>query len=184
MPSVGDYPLLPADPSPTPESLPSLLTWGTLMSTPRALDASDDPLDSTPSFKLPNTKRRDEIGRRLGDKASRAMHERAKGFTPRPRSSAGGNGGGLSDALRAAAERSKGRTPARSGGGPGGSMAPPGMTPKRSDLSSAGQKLLERSLGRTPGHSGALGGLGEVKRSWGMSGQSSRPTADRGWTPK
>ncbi|RSH87023.1 hypothetical protein EHS25_003511 [Saitozyma podzolica] len=79
LPSINNYPLLPNDPSPSPQDLPSLLTWGTLLATPKALDGSDDPLDtSRPTFKMPESKRRDEIGRKLADKASRAMNERAK----------------------------------------------------------------------------------------------------------
>jgi protein DGCR14 len=192
MPVIGNYSLLPEDPSPEPEGLPSLLTWGTLMSTPRALEGnadSGDPLDATPSFRLPNTKRRDEIARKLGDKASRAMHERAKGFTPKPRYTSGSSGGGsrgaggLSETLRAAAERSRGRTPSRTPGsvrGGGGSMAPPAMTPKRSDLSSAGKRLLERSLGRTPGTaSSGLNGLSGVKRALGSTAEGRA-----GWTPQ
>ncbi|EIW65447.1 hypothetical protein TREMEDRAFT_13319, partial [Tremella mesenterica DSM 1558] len=139
MPEINGYPLVPTNPTPLPQDLPSLLTWGTLLSTPRALDGNDDPLDlSGPSFKLPESKRRDELGRKLGDKAGRAMNERAKSFTPHPektRKSSNGN-----------------KTP--------GQMLPP-STPKRQDnLTPAAKNLLQRSLGMSPMINSGKSGLG------------------------
>lgn len=161
--TVNNYPLLPQDASPSPSDMPSLLTWGTLLATPRALDGGDDPLDG-PSFRMPASNRRDEIGRKLGDKASRSMNERAKGFTPRPNS-----------ALRALA----GKTVQRGGRGDAtpGSMAPPSATPqRRENLTPAGKRLLERSLGV----SGRIRGAAQERNSgWGKSSTSS----SLGWTP-
>ena len=140
MPTVNNYPLLPNDPSPSPQELPSLLTWGTLLATPRALDASGDPLDlSHPSFRMPETKRRDEIGRKLADKASRSMNARAQGFTPRASGSS----------LRLLAEKTQ--RPSRVEGTPG-QMLPPSSTPRRQAdaLTPAAKRLLERSIGRSP----------------------------------
>ena len=134
--SINSYPLVSHDASPSPSDLPSLLTWGTLLATPRAIDGGDDPLDG-PSFALPESKRRDEIGRRLGDKASRSMNERAKGFTPRANTSL--------RSLAGQTQRAGNRTP--------GGMAPP-ATPRRQDnLTPAAQRLLVRSLGTRGGKS-------------------------------
>jgi protein DGCR14 len=180
MPVVDNYPLLPANPSPSPTDLPSLLTWGTLLATPRALDGSADPLDvSGPTFRMPETKRRDEIGRKLGNKAGQSMNERAKGFTP--------------STLRAAADRTQRsvrgeKTP--------GQMLPPISTPRRSDnLTPAAKRLLERSLGRSPapaqrqamGTSGRNRGAAMEKGSgWssgGKAGLGGRNVGSMSWTP-
>ncbi|KAK8850649.1 hypothetical protein IAR55_004568 [Kwoniella newhampshirensis] len=184
MPTINNYPLLANDPSPSPQDLPSLLTWGTLLSTPRALDGNDDPLDSTPSFKMPETKRRDEIGRKLADKASRAMNDRAKSFTPR----AGGSA--LTAALRLAADKSRSvrgeRTP--------GTMLPPSSTSRRqaNSLTPAARQLLERSVGRSPmTSSGGLstagrnrGAVMEKGSGWaGLGGGGKTEKRSMSWTP-
>lgn len=194
MPSINHYPLVAKDPSPMPQNLPSLLTWGTLMSTPRAIDGSQDPLDlSGPSFRLPESKRRDELGRKLADKASRAMKERAKGFTPRT------SGSALSAALRSAAEqtqrsvRGKPATPGR--------MLPPSATPRRQadTLTPAARNLLQRSLGRSPLTRSGITGLNpsagvrnrgavmEKESGWSISNKQSKAagkgTAPSPWTP-
>jgi protein DGCR14 len=181
MPVVNNYPLLPMDPSPSPTDLPSLLTWGTLLATPRALDGSGDPLDmSGPTFRMPDSKRRDELGRRLGDRAGKSMHERAKGFTP--------------STLRAAADRTQ--RAARSDKTPG-QMLPPASTPRRSDnLTPAAKRLLERSLGRSPapiGRSEIIGTSGrnrgaamERGSGWGLGGKGGlggRNVGGMSWTP-
>ncbi|WVQ86129.1 hypothetical protein IAT38_008297 [Cryptococcus sp. DSM 104549] len=165
MPTINNYPLLPNDPSPSPQDLPSILTWGSLLSTPRALDSGGDPLDSTPSYRLPEASRRDEIGRKLGDKASRSMKERARGFTPKA-----GVTGALSTNLRAAAEKS-GRSSLSVRGS--GKMAPPATPRRQADsLTPAARSLLERTVGRTPGWTG--GGASSA------TGGSRKGT---GWTP-
>lgn len=181
-PSIGNYSLVPNDPSPSPQDLPSLLTWGTLASTPRALDGSSDPLDSSrPAFKLPDNKRRDEIGRRLGNKASRAINERAKAYTPQRSSGSSA----LSAALRSAADktqRSNRETPGRGG------MLPP-STPRPDTLTPAARQLLQRSIGVT-GKSG-LGTAGRnrgavMEKGSGWGGSSSRQGKEVGrmnWTP-
>jgi len=147
MPSVNNYPLLPNDPSPSPTDLPSVLTWGTLLSTPRALDSNDDPLDlSRPSFRMPVNKRRDELGRKLADKASRSMKARAAGFTPRPNA-----------ALRNLAEKTQ--KSARAERTPG-KMLPPISTPRREGLTPAAKRLLERSVAWSPASQSGKTGLG------------------------
>lgn len=182
-PSIGNYPLVPNDPSPSPQDMPSLLTWGTLASTPRALDssASDDPLDtSRPSFKLPETKRRDELGRKLGNKASRAIHERAKAYTPQRSSGSSA----LSAALRSAADRTQrskiDKTPAK--------MLPP-STPRPDTLTPAARQLLQRSMGVT-GKNGLStagrnrGSAMEKGQGWGSGGSRQGKEPSRmSWTP-
>ncbi|OWZ28993.1 protein DGCR14 [Cryptococcus neoformans c45] len=173
LPSINNYPLVRPDASPSPHDLPSLLTWGTLLATPRALDGGSrssssndngigigDPLDAQEqeqsAFRLPETKKRDEIGRRLADKASRSMRDRARGFTSRPSSSSSGLRGG--------------KTP--------GSMGPP-ATPRRhaDSLTPAAKRLLEKTVGKTPMSVSRTGsGAGGESRS-------SRPQKNMGWTP-
>lgn len=132
------------------------------MATPRALDGGEDPLDG-PSFTLPDTKRRDEIGRKLGDKASRSMNERAKGFTPRANTS-----------LRSLAGRTQ--RPGAGGDRTPGGMGPPATPRRRDDLTPAAQRLLERSLG-VGGR--ARGAVMEKGAGWGKSSS----TAKLSWTP-
>ncbi|WVQ77063.1 hypothetical protein IAR50_006742 [Cryptococcus sp. DSM 104548] len=153
MPTINNYPLVATDPSPSPQDMPSLLTWGSLLSTPRALDGNNDPLDSTPSFRLPETKRRDELGRRLADKAGRDINERARGFA-RP----AGRAGGVLGVGRGKAD-----------------MGPPG-TPRRQagNLTPAAKRLLDRTVGRTP-----VIGSRAASNDW--AGKSS--TRSAGWTP-
>jgi protein DGCR14 len=193
MPTFNDYALVPAVPSPSPEQLgpeavSQLMTWGALMSTPRALGESGDPLDTAPNaFKINEPKRRDDIGRRLAKDASRAMRERAKGYGTTTR--------GL--AILAGPERRM------------GDMGPPaisrgsifdnagGTTPKRStdSLTPAGRTLLERSMG-TPisgsrrsgsnvfGGGAARGRAEAMERTGGWSnlGNSKRKeTSTRSW---
>ncbi|OXG77492.1 protein DGCR14 [Cryptococcus neoformans A2-102-5] len=172
LPSINNYPLVRPDASPSPHDLPALLTWGTLLATPRALDGGSrssnndngigmgDPLEAQeqeqPAFRLPETKKRDEIGRRLADKASRSMRDKARGFTSRPSSSSSGLRGG--------------KTP--------GSMGPP-ATPRRhaDSLTPAAKRLLEKTVGRTPMSASRTGsGAGRESRS-------SRPQKNMGWTP-
>jgi protein DGCR14 len=178
-PSIGNYSLVPNDPSPSPQELPSLLTWGTLASTPRALDGnSDDPLDlSRPSFKLPENKRRDELGRKLGNKASKAINERARAYTPQRSSGSSA----LTAALRSAADRT---TKARGDKTPG-KMLPP-STPKADTLTPAARQLLQRSMGLS-GRSGfGTGGRNRgavMEKGQGWGGGSKADVGKMNWTP-
>lgn len=179
--------MVPNDPSPSPQDLPSLLTWGTLASTPRALDpsGSTDPLDlSRPAFKLPDNKRRDEIGRKLGNKASRAINERAKAYTPQRSSGTSA----LSAALRSAADKTqrsgRDKTPGRS------AMLPP-STPRPDTLTPAARQLLQRSMGVTGKSGVGIGTAGRnrgavMERGQGWGGGGSRQGKEVGkmnWTP-
>ena len=182
MPIVDNYALLPNDPSPSPTELPSLLTWGTLLATPRALDGSDDPLDvSGPTFRLPETKRRDELGRKLADKASRSMNQRAAAYTPRPSSG--------SSTLRALADRTQMSVRGTPRGG-SGDMLPPSATPRRQEaLTPAGKRLLQRSMGvKSMGTSARNRGAAMEKGSGWLSGSSGgglggRDVGKQTWTP-
>lgn len=150
IPSVGGYPLVPHLPSPTPSSLgperlAQLMTWGTLLSTPRAISSSEDEHGAggqTP-FRIADPSRRDNLGRKLASQASRSIADRAKGITPRSLSS------------HTAASSSKGNT------GRAGEMLPPSWTTPRAlrpgsqvELSPAGRGLLARA------GAGGLGGGG------------------------
>lgn len=173
-----EFPLLDPEADPEPEDLPPLMTWGTLLATPRALDESGDPLDG-PSFKFPEHKSRDELGRKLGGKASKAMSDRARAYTPR---GPGTPNSALSGTLRAAVERT--RTGDRSVRA--GTMGPPATPRREGNLTPAARTLLDRSLGRTP-RSGGLGfGSGGSARRAAMEKGSGWGGGSRGamsWTP-
>ncbi|WWC92434.1 uncharacterized protein L201_007392 [Kwoniella dendrophila CBS 6074] len=181
MPVINNYPLLPNDPSPEPQDMPSLLTWGTLLSTPRALDGNDDPLENTRSFQLPETKRRDEIGRKLADKASKSISERAKSFTPQHQKTSGS----LSTTLRLAANQTlrSERTP----GSTRGKMLPPSSfgsnTPRRQaeSLTPAARRLLERSVTRSPITNSRVNGAG-LGMSTGGKNRGAVMESKSGWT--
>lgn len=69
------------------------MTWGTLLATPRILSNSDDPTDLTPSpFQIRAPYARDELGRKLGSEAGRALAKRAGllGGAPPKKSKAAG----------------------------------------------------------------------------------------------
>lgn len=189
IPMFNNYPLVPEAPSPSPEELgpqavSQLMTWGTLLSTPRALDDAGEPLDLTPNhFKINEPQRRDAIGRRLATDASRAMRERAKGYGGAPR--------GL--AVHSS-ERSRGGSTIGlpSSTTPSASLA---GTPRRSanNLTPAGKDLLRRTA-MTPLSASRTGGLGlasagsrsrgdamERTGGWGDFGKRSRSPAERTW---
>jgi protein DGCR14 len=188
LPKYGDYSLVPAAPSPSPSDLPptaikELMTWGTLLGTPRAL-GGDDSLDLTPNnFKISEPGRRDDIGRRLATNASKSMRERAQGFGTTPK--------GLAVLSGASGSTARGRA---------GSMGPPALptpgstTPRRraEALTPAGMSLLQRSVLHTPERSGGLGlprsagtrSRGEVMEragGWSSGSNSSRPARTRTW---
>ncbi|BEI80923.1 hypothetical protein CcaverHIS002_0200830 [Cutaneotrichosporon cavernicola] len=154
---------------PDPEDLPPLMTYGTLLATPRALDGSTDPLDG-PKFKFPEPKSRDELGRKLGTKASKAMSERARSYQ-KP--------SGVS-ALRAAAARTR-----IGDSSSGGKMGPPATPRREGNLTPAARSLLDRSLGRTP-RSGMGLSSGGSARGAAMERGSGWGGGNRGamsWTP-
>lgn len=185
MPTFNNHALVPALPSPSPEQLgpqavAQLMTWGSIMSTPRALDeTSTDPLDAVPNvFKIQEPKKRDQIGRRLATDAARAMRERARGY----------GGGGASRGL-AVLSHSGSRTGSRGLGlmgpppTPGSSVG--GLTPARrqaDDLTPAGRSLLERSMGTPGSKSRGAGGTGLLGGS--ASSRSRSDAMDRagGWS--
>ncbi|KAF8337942.1 nuclear protein DGCR14 [Cantharellus anzutake] len=78
-------------------AMKELMTWGTLLGTPRVIQNGDDLDPSTfiPSpFKVPEPSKRDELGRRLGVQASKSLREKATllsapSSTPRKRKAAG-----------------------------------------------------------------------------------------------
>ncbi|WVO16934.1 hypothetical protein L204_104620 [Cryptococcus depauperatus] len=133
IPKVNEYSLLSDDPSPVPQNMPSLLTWGSLLATPRALDSKGDPLDKTPAYKMPEVKRRDELGRKLADKASKAMKSKAKGFTPR-----------LAESSLNLSRKEKNVRAL-------GNMGPPSTPRRQADsLTPAAKRLLDRTVNRAP----------------------------------
>ncbi|KAJ9107405.1 hypothetical protein QFC21_000855 [Naganishia friedmannii] len=177
MPRYGNYPLVPVAPSPSPSELGSdavkqLMTWGTLLGTPRALDGDDSAdADMTPNnFKISEPKRRDEIGRRLATNASKSMRERAKGFGSTPKG------------LAVLSGRDAGSTRVRAGSMRPPSLPTPGsVTPRRREeaLTPAGRSLLQRSVFGTPGR-GEPSGLG-LSRSAGSRSRGEAMERANGW---
>lgn len=195
LPKYGDYSLVPAVPSPSPSELgPSaikeLMTWGTLLGTPRALGTGgDDTLDLTPNnFKMNEPGRRDDIGRRLATNASKSMRERAQGYGTTPK--------GLAVLSGAGQVLGSGSTRRRAGSmGPPALPTPGSTTPRRraEALTPAGRSLLQRSVLGTPERSG-ISGLGlprsagtrsrgeAMERAGGWrSSNASRPAQKRTW---
>ncbi|KAI9316198.1 nuclear protein DGCR14 [Dichotomocladium elegans] len=82
----GGYRLVDATPSPNPSRIGTpMMTWGSIEGTPMLISGSETP---GPQFSLPKVSRREELGMKLSEKASRAHRKRtaakvAKG-TPRP----------------------------------------------------------------------------------------------------
>lgn len=126
------------EPDLEPEDMP-LMTYGSLLATPKRLDPSSSAEDSFdgPSFRFPENKKRDELGRKLGNKASKSISDRARMYAPSPSTPR------TPSALQAAASR----TVSGSGGSVRGSMGPPSQ---RGNLTPAAQSLLQRTTGRTP----------------------------------
>ncbi|KAF5312643.1 hypothetical protein D9619_003170 [Psilocybe cf. subviscida] len=128
-----DFSLIPNLPSPTPAelgpvALKQLMTWGTLNSTPRIISQSGDVPGSRTPFHIPDISAREAVSHKLANSASKSLRAKAEMFNPSTRTA-----------------RSV-RTPVL---GKKGSMAPPSMTPRRSEaagsLTPAARRLLERT---------------------------------------
>ncbi|KAJ3268037.1 DiGeorge syndrome critical region protein 14 [Borealophlyctis nickersoniae] len=81
-PRVRGFGFVSSTPSPAPhrDVDPSdLMTWGIIEGTPLLVDSGADHSGTGPAFKIPPTPRREAIGMRLSEKASRNMRERATG---------------------------------------------------------------------------------------------------------
>ena len=178
LPKYGDYALVPAVPSPSPSELgptavKELMTWGTLLGTPRAIGGDDD-IDLTPNnFKMNEPGRRDDIGRRLATNASRSMRERAQGYGITPKGlavlSAGNTSGSRANGQRAGSM------------GPPAPPTPGSSTPRRraEALTPAAKSLLQRSVMGTPQRSG-VSGLG-LPRSAGTRSRGEAMEKNGGW---
>lgn len=161
LPTFGSFALVPDAPSPSPSSLgpaavSELMTWGSILATPRALDSStaeEGGFDRDPRgyrFSIAPEGGRDRLGRKLADDASRSMRQRAKGYG----SSSNAGAAGLGLLVRPMAT---GKAPSSSSKRRGGDMGPPSstrsphaassLTPRRTaqDLTPAGRTLLERT---------------------------------------
>ncbi|KJA29245.1 hypothetical protein HYPSUDRAFT_128059 [Hypholoma sublateritium FD-334 SS-4] len=129
-PKERNFGLIPNLPSPTPAelgpaALKQLVTWGTLNSTPRIISQTDDP---TTPFHIPDISAREAMSHKLSDNASRSLRAKSEMFGPATRGP------------RFA------KTPLS---GKKGTMAPPTMTPRRSEaagnLTPAARRLLHRT---------------------------------------
>lgn len=137
------------EPELEPDDLP-LLTYGSLLATPKRISSDGDDDDARPSFRFPEQKRRDELGRKLGNRAGKAISDRARMYAP-PTSGTPKT----PSALKAAAQRTT-----RPGSGSRGSMPPPSQ---RGNLTPAAQSLLQRTTGRTPMRFGKSEGIFKSK---------------------
>ncbi|KAG9222921.1 hypothetical protein PLEOSDRAFT_1036704 [Pleurotus ostreatus PC15] len=137
----GTFSLVPDLPSPTPSELgpkavKQLMTWGTLMGTPRVISSGDDiPTPSTP-FRIAAPSSRESLSHRLSNDASRRLRAKADlingGRTPSHPS-----GKKPMSALGATVRK--------------GVMPPPSWTPQRNvaatpgSLTPAAKRLLDRT---------------------------------------
>ena len=57
-----------------------IMTWGSIEGTPFRLDGGDTPITGTPgpSFKMPEPKKRDQLGLALAEKVSRQHREKRR----------------------------------------------------------------------------------------------------------
>lgn len=149
------------EPDLEPEDMP-LMTYGSLLATPKRVSADDTENDSFdgPSFRFPEEKKRDELGRKLGNKASKSISDRARMYAPSPSTPR------TPSALKAAASRTT-----RPSSGSRGSMGPPSQ---RGNLTPAAQSLLQRTTGRTPMRFGKSDGGGGIFKS---------KVGGMGWSP-
>lgn len=84
-PKVGGYGFVDALPSPSPselgpEAMKELMTWGTLLGTPRIIredDSGSTTSGTSNPFNIAQPSNRDSIGRKLGVQASRSLREKA-----------------------------------------------------------------------------------------------------------
>ncbi|KAJ7597154.1 nuclear protein DGCR14 [Mycena floridula] len=160
-PTINNFSLVPALPSPTPDELgpaavKQLMTWGTLNATPRIISRSGDDLAGIPSspFHLSEPSQRERLSHRLSNDASRSLRAKAELL-------------GL---------RQPG-TPRRKT-----NMAPPSSTPRKSEalgnLTPAAKRLLDRTT------MGAMASrrAQEAERKARWEGKESDMTRMR-WTP-
>jgi protein DGCR14 len=75
MPEFGGYNLVPESPSINPSSLNTpLMTWGEIEGTPMLITGSETPGPN--SFRLPQPSRREQLGHKLSERASRSYRNR------------------------------------------------------------------------------------------------------------
>ncbi|GBE77837.1 predicted protein [Sparassis crispa] len=162
--SMDTFSLVPSIPSPTPSELgpaavKQLMTWGTLIATPRVLSDSDDPAEMPPPstpFHIAGPSTRERISHKLSSDAAKSLRAKA-GLLGLP---------GISRTLRSGVKRD-------------GSMPPPSWTPRRADapggLTPAAKRLLDRTtmgtaaarraeaMGRIAGWEGSAAAKARVK---------------------
>lgn len=159
-PKVGGYGFVDALPSPSPselgpDAMKELMTWGTLLGTPRIIQDEDaDPNEPSSSrssnpFTINHPSNRDSIGRKLGVQAIRSLREKAALLST---GMVGSTPGGVRKRKHASTD-----------------MLPPSSTPRRggaanADLLSPAARTL---LGRTK--SGTAMGLTPTPRQSGSS---------------
>ena len=160
-PIMNGYGFVPAAPSPAPhrDIDPSeLMTWGDIEGTPLLLDSGGD--KTGPSFRLPPTPRRDEIGKRLSEQASRNIAKRAEMNNSRPKT--------MNSSWDSVTPRGsiRGSTSVH-----GAMSATDGLQPRTRLLSPAAQNLLNKSraahtssiFGNKPSSSSGFGNTPSVR---------------------
>ncbi|KAF8973920.1 nuclear protein DGCR14 [Flammula alnicola] len=169
-PKERGFSLVPNLPSPTPAelgpaALKQLMTWGTLNSTPRIISQTGDPADLRTPFHIPDISAREAVAHKLSDNASKSLRAKAEMFGPSSRMP------------RTA------KTPLL---GKKGSMAPPTMTPRRSEaagnLTPAARRLLQRTTMGTAASRRAE--AMERSAGWDLGAKGKERDLDRvRWTP-
>ncbi|KAJ3332138.1 hypothetical protein HDU76_001172 [Blyttiomyces sp. JEL0837] len=149
--SGKSYDMVPSTPSLEPHADidPSeLMTWGMIEGTPLLVDSGGDHGSSAHAFKIPPTPRREVLGNKLAEEATRSLRHRTLGKGSLVTGSAG-SGSSL-------ANTSRGKTPTTSGSGASPSpwaastprnMRAPSPLMRQQMLSPAAQKLLASKSG-------------------------------------
>ena len=183
-PKVSGYGFVDALPSPSPselgpDAMKELMTWGTLLATPRIIHNEDDipgatstPRASNP-FTIAEPSSRDAIGRKLGSQASRSLRDKAVL---------------LSSGVIGVSAAPHGDRKRKS------DMPPPAFTPRRSGVANA--DLLSPAARNLLGRTKSGGALGLSPRppstpavtSYGLGNKSARKSKEVdlskvGWSP-
>ncbi|KAL0951040.1 hypothetical protein HGRIS_007780 [Hohenbuehelia grisea] len=166
----GSFSLVPNLPSPTPSELgpgavKQLMTWGTLMGTPRVISSEDEAITPSTPFRIAPPSSREALSHRLSNDAAKSLRVKA-------------------ELLNGA------RTPRASGAlaGKKGSMAPPSWTPRRTPTAAAGSltPAAKRLLDRTAMGTAASRRAEAMNRMSGWDSKAQEKSTDLGkvrWTP-
>ncbi|EPQ60700.1 hypothetical protein GLOTRDRAFT_68567 [Gloeophyllum trabeum ATCC 11539] len=178
-PTINNFSLVPAVPSPTPSQLgpaavKQLMTWGTITATPRVLDPEDDaatmPPPKTP-FHIPAPTSREALSHKLSANAAKSLKAKAGLLS--------GSGSRASAVTRTPGPITPGIR------GRKGSMPPPSWTPRKIDATDNLTPAARRLLDKTTMGTAAVRRAEAMGRTAGWEGNGKRETDLNRvrWTP-